>query len=98
VNEEQFARLAEGQHPDTGEQLVRHQAPREYVNDAGETVKAMSLRRYDAGVSFLAPRLASKDVKHLRGLRQRFVPEAPICAPDDLATVVHGPAAKLSSQ
>jgi hypothetical protein len=41
VNEEQFARLAEGQHPHTGEQLVRHQAPREYVNDAGETVKAM---------------------------------------------------------
>ena len=32
VQEQQFARLAEGQHPETGEQLVRHQTAREYVN------------------------------------------------------------------
>jgi conjugative relaxase-like TrwC/TraI family protein len=38
VNEEHFARLAEGQHPHTGEQLVRHQTPREYLTDTGETV------------------------------------------------------------
>ncbi len=35
VNEEHFARLAEGQHPETGEQLVRHQTPREYVERCG---------------------------------------------------------------
>ena len=39
VDEEQFARLAEGQHPDTGEQLVRHQTPREYLNESGQTVQ-----------------------------------------------------------
>ena len=58
VNEEQFARLSEGQHPDTGEQLVRHQTPREYVNDAGETVKAMEHRAgWDA--TFSAPKSVS---------------------------------------
>ena len=58
VDEEQFARLSEGQHPDTGEQLVRHQTPREYVNDAGETVKAMEHRAgWDA--TFSAPKSVS---------------------------------------
>ncbi len=58
VNEEQFARLAEGQHPHTGEQLVRHQTPREYLNDAGETVKAMEHRAgWDA--TFSAPKSVS---------------------------------------
>ncbi len=36
VNEEHFERLASGQHPITGEQLVRHQTAREYVNERGE--------------------------------------------------------------
>src|SRR5215472_9742486 len=58
VSEEHFARLAEGQHPHTGEQLVRHQTPREYVNDAGETVKAMEHRAgWDA--TFSAPKSVS---------------------------------------
>lgn len=58
VNEEHFARLAEGQHPHTGEQLVRHQTPRQYVNDAGETVKAMEHRAgWDA--TFSAPKSVS---------------------------------------
>ena len=35
VQEEQFARLSEGQHPVTGEQLVRHQTAREYKNGRG---------------------------------------------------------------
>ena len=39
MSAEQFTRLAQGQHPETGEQLVRYQQPREYINDAGETVK-----------------------------------------------------------
>ncbi|HZV06186.1 MAG TPA: MobF family relaxase [Gemmataceae bacterium] len=58
VNEEHLARLAEGQHPQTGEQLVRHQTPREYVNDSGETVKAMEHRAgWDA--TFSAPKSVS---------------------------------------
>jgi conjugative relaxase-like TrwC/TraI family protein len=58
VNEAHFARLAEGQHPQTGEQLVRHQTPREYVNEDGETVKAMEHRAgWDA--TFSAPKSVS---------------------------------------
>jgi hypothetical protein len=45
VGEEQFARLSEGQHPATGEQLVRHQTAREYVNEQGQTVVANRLIR-----------------------------------------------------
>jgi hypothetical protein len=39
VGEQQFARLSEGQHPETGEQLVKHQTAREYVNAQGDTVR-----------------------------------------------------------
>ncbi len=58
VNEEHFARLAEGQHPHTGEQLVRHQTPRQYVNETGETVKAME-HRAGWDVTFSAPKSVS---------------------------------------
>jgi hypothetical protein len=44
VREEHFGRLAHGQHPLTGEQLVRHQTAREYVNGRGETVSTMEHR------------------------------------------------------
>src|SRR5580704_4220192 len=44
VREEQFQRLSEGQHPITGEQLVRYQTPREYVNGSGEKIKTMEHR------------------------------------------------------
>jgi conjugative relaxase-like TrwC/TraI family protein len=44
VQEEHFARLANGQHPMTGEQLVRYQAAREYVNERGETITTMEHR------------------------------------------------------
>jgi conjugative relaxase-like TrwC/TraI family protein len=58
VNEQQFARLSEGQHPETGEQLVRHQTAREYVNDRGETVRSMEHRAgWDA--TFSAPKSVS---------------------------------------
>ncbi len=58
VNEQQFARLAEGQHPETGEQLVRHQTAREYVNAEGETVRTMEHRAgWDA--TFSAPKSVS---------------------------------------
>jgi conjugative relaxase-like TrwC/TraI family protein len=58
VSEQQFARLSEGQHPETGEQLVRHQTPRVYVNERGETVRAMEHRAgWDA--TFSAPKSVS---------------------------------------
>jgi conjugative relaxase-like TrwC/TraI family protein len=58
VREEQFHRLSEGQHPITGEQLVRHQSAREYVNEQGEMVRAMEHRAgWDA--TFSAPKSVS---------------------------------------
>jgi conjugative relaxase-like TrwC/TraI family protein len=58
VNEEQFARLSEGQHPMTGEALIRRQQAHEYVNAQGETVRAMEHRAgWDA--TFSAPKSVS---------------------------------------
>jgi conjugative relaxase-like TrwC/TraI family protein len=58
VNEQQFARLSEGQHPETGEQLVRYQAAREYMNEKGVTVHSMEHRAgWDA--TFSAPKSVS---------------------------------------
>jgi conjugative relaxase-like TrwC/TraI family protein len=58
VHEEQFRRLSDGQHPITGEQLVRYQTAREYVNEQGDTVKAMEHRAgWDA--TFSAPKSVS---------------------------------------
>ena len=58
VSEEHFQRLAEGQHPITGEQLVRHKAGREYVNDQGQKIKTMEHRAgWDA--TFSAPKSVS---------------------------------------
>lgn len=58
VQEEHFQRLANGQHPLTGEQLVRHQTAREYVNARGKSVNAMEHRAaWDA--TFSAPKSVS---------------------------------------
>src|ERR1700674_960986 len=58
VREEHFQRLAEGQHPITAEQLIRHQAAREYMNRRGEKVSAMEHRAgWDA--TFSAPKSVS---------------------------------------
>ena len=58
VREEHFRRLSDGQHPMTGEQLVRYQTARQYVNEDGETVKAMEHRAgWDA--TFSAPKSVS---------------------------------------
>jgi conjugative relaxase-like TrwC/TraI family protein len=58
VQEEQFRRLSDGQHPYSGEQLVRHQTGREYVNERGKTVKTMEHRAgWDA--TFSAPKSVS---------------------------------------
>src|SRR6202451_2902629 len=58
VREEHFGRLAHGHPPLTGEQLVRHQTAREYVNERGETVSTMEHRAaWDA--TFSAPKSVS---------------------------------------
>jgi len=58
VREEHFHRLSEGQHPITGEQLVRHQNTREYLNERGEKIKTMEHRAgWDA--TFSAPKSVS---------------------------------------
>ena len=58
VSEEHFQRLSEGQHPMTGEQLVRHKAAREYVNEHGQKVRTMEHRAgWDA--TFSAPKSVS---------------------------------------
>src|SRR5438445_6182067 len=58
VREDHFQRLAEGQHPITGEQLVRHQTARETKNARGDTVTTMEHRAgWDA--TFSAPKSVS---------------------------------------
>jgi conjugative relaxase-like TrwC/TraI family protein len=58
VREEYFQRLSEGQHPITGEQLVRHQTARQYIGARGEKVSAMEHRAgWDA--TFSAPKSVS---------------------------------------
>src|SRR5581483_3760808 len=58
VRVEQFQRLAEGQHPDSGEQLVRHQTARTSTNARGETTTTMEHRAgWDA--TFSAPKSVS---------------------------------------
>ena len=58
VSAEEFARLSQGQHPQTGEQLVRQRASYEYVRESGKTVKTMEHRAaWDA--TFSAPKSVS---------------------------------------
>jgi conjugative relaxase-like TrwC/TraI family protein len=58
VEREHFERLAEGQHPLTGEQLVRHVTPHKYENVYGETVETSEHRAgWDA--TFSAPKSVS---------------------------------------
>lgn len=58
VSEEQFSRLSNGQHPETGEQLIGHRESFEYQDERGETVKTMEHRAgWDA--TFSAPKSVS---------------------------------------
>jgi conjugative relaxase-like TrwC/TraI family protein len=58
VSEEYFARLAEGQHPLTGEQLVRHRVVQEYERNDGSKVAPVEHRAgWDA--TFSAPKSVS---------------------------------------
>jgi conjugative relaxase-like TrwC/TraI family protein len=55
---EEFAQLAEGQHPATGEQLVRHRQSHQYQAADGKTVKSVEHRAgWDA--TFSAPKSVS---------------------------------------
>src|SRR3989442_5551797 len=58
VRAEEFQRLAEGQDPTTGEQLVRHQTPRKTTNPRRGTGTAMQ-HRADWGAPLSAPRTVS---------------------------------------
>jgi conjugative relaxase-like TrwC/TraI family protein len=58
VSELDFARLSQGHHPRTGEQLVRQRAAYEYKNENGKAVKTMEHRAgWDA--TFSAPKSVS---------------------------------------
>ena len=58
VSAEDFAKLSQGQHPRTGEQLVRQRASYEYQDAEGKTVKTMEHRAgWDA--TFSAPKSVS---------------------------------------
>jgi conjugative relaxase-like TrwC/TraI family protein len=58
VGPEDFARLSEGRHPQTDEQMVRHREAQEYANADGTTTKAVEHRAgWDA--TFSAPKSVS---------------------------------------
>ena len=58
VSAEDFARLSQGQHPQTGDQLVKQRASYEYTDANGKTVKTMEHRAgWDA--TFSAPKSVS---------------------------------------
>jgi conjugative relaxase-like TrwC/TraI family protein len=58
VGAEEFARLSEGQHPATGEQLVKHRKVHEYQTEDGKTVSPVEHRAgWDA--TFSAPKSVS---------------------------------------
>jgi conjugative relaxase-like TrwC/TraI family protein len=58
ISAEDFARLSQGQHPQTGEQLVRQRASYEYQDADGNSVKTMEHRAgWDA--TFSAPKSVS---------------------------------------
>jgi conjugative relaxase-like TrwC/TraI family protein len=58
VSAEDFAKLSQGQHPETGEQLVRQRASYEYRDADGKTIKTMEHRAgWDA--TFSAPKSVS---------------------------------------
>src|ERR1700733_7742695 len=58
VAAEDFARLSQGEHPETGDQLVRQRASYQYKDADGKTVKTMEHRAgWDA--TFSAPKSVS---------------------------------------
>jgi hypothetical protein len=64
-----FARLAEGQHPFTGESLVRHRTPCRYANERGQSVTTMAHRAgWDATFGFARPQGSFISQRFLIGL------------------------------
>ena len=58
VSAEHFTRLTNGQHPETGEEMVKHRTAQEYKNPDGTTTKAVEHRAgWDA--TFSAPKSVS---------------------------------------
>jgi conjugative relaxase-like TrwC/TraI family protein len=58
VQAEHFARLSEGQHPENGSQLVKHQPARTYENEYGQEITSVEYRAgWDA--TFSAPKSVS---------------------------------------
>jgi len=58
VRAEEFAKLSQGQHPQSGEQLVQHGLAHEYPDENGRTIKTMEHRAaWDA--TFSAPKSVS---------------------------------------
>src|SRR5580698_9940746 len=58
VGAERFARLSEGQHPESGAQLVKHQPARTYENERGKEITSVEHRAgWDA--TFSAPKSVS---------------------------------------
>ncbi len=58
VGAEEFARLSEGQHPESGAQLVKHQPARSYENEYGKEITSVEHRAgWDA--TFSAPKSVS---------------------------------------
>jgi conjugative relaxase-like TrwC/TraI family protein len=58
ISAEDFAKLSQGQHPQTGEQIVRQRASYEYQDAEGKTIKTMEHRAgWDA--TFSAPKSVS---------------------------------------
>ena len=58
VSPEHFTRLTDGQHPDTGEQMVKHRTAQEYKNPDGTTTSAVEHRAGWDG-TFSAPKSVS---------------------------------------
>src|SRR6202522_3458725 len=58
VSAEDFAKLSQGQHPQTGEQLVRQRASYEYQDGDGKTIKTME-HRAGGDATFSAPKSVS---------------------------------------
>jgi conjugative relaxase-like TrwC/TraI family protein len=58
VEADEFARLSEGQHPVTGDQLVRHRQSHQYQTADGKAVKAVG-HRAGGDATFSAPKSVS---------------------------------------
>src|SRR5271169_1542919 len=58
VSADDFAKLSQGQHPQTGEQLVRQRASHEYQDAEGKTIKTME-HRAGGDATFSAPKSVS---------------------------------------